>query len=277
MLKELEKYLVKPELYAPGTNCLWDDPYISEMMLDAHLNPDFDASTRKHSFVDKSVAWIAKIAPPSGYPRLLDLGCGPGLYAERFHKAGYKVTGIDFSERSVRYAEVQAALDKNDIEYLYQNYLTIDYIEQFDLATLIYCDYAVLSATDRSALLRKVYRALKPGGKFIFDVFTHKMRRPESRSWYYAENGGFYSDKPHLCLETVYQYDKDCRAELRQSIVICEESIQCYNIWDHFFNKAEIIKEVTPTGFREHEIYSDIAGKKYSDSGEELCVVLTKS
>ena len=249
MLNELVKYLSKPELYATGTNCLWDDPYISEMMLDAHLNPDFDASSRKHAFMDKSVAWIAGIAPPSEYPRLLDLGCGPGLYAERFHKAGYKVTGIDFSERSIRYAEVQAALDKSDIEYLYQNYLTIDYVEQFDIVTLIYCDYAVLSATDRSTLLRKIYSALKPGGKFIFDVFTHKMRRSESRSWYYSENGGFYSDKPHLCLDTVYQYDEKERAELRQSIVICEESIQCYNIWDHFFTKDEIIKEVAPVGF----------------------------
>ena len=59
-------------------------------------------------------------------------------------------------------------------------------------------------------------------------------------------------------------------------IVICEESIECYNIWDHFFTIDEIADEVSPVGFSEPEIYGDIAGKKYSDSGEEICVVLTK-
>ena len=141
---------------------------------------------------------------------------------------------------------------------------------------MIYCDYAALSASDRSALLGKVFQALKPGGKFIFDVFTHKMRGPESRSWYYSENGGFYTDEPHVCLEAVYQYDDDDRTELRQSIVITDNSVRCYNIWDHFFCKDEIVQEVQPIGFSAYEIFGDIAGKEYAESGETISYVFTK-
>jgi len=94
MLSKLSNYLVKPELYAPGTGIFWDDDHISKGLLEAHLSPDWDAATRNHEFVDKSVNWIASIANPEKYNKLLDLGCGPGLYAERFHKAGYSVTGI---------------------------------------------------------------------------------------------------------------------------------------------------------------------------------------
>ena len=96
------------------------------------------------------------------FQQLLDLGCGPGVYAERFNKAGYKVTGIDFSKRSIEYAKQQTLLNKSNIGYHYQNYLTIDYMEQFDVVTLIYCDYAVLPITERRILLEKVYQALKP-------------------------------------------------------------------------------------------------------------------
>ena len=180
MLNKLAKLCIKPELYAPSSSAFWDDPHISEGMLNAHLEPGNDASSRKHDFIDKSVEWIAKIAPPAMYKNLLDLGCGPGLYALRFHNAGYFVKGIDFSERSIKYAEVEAALHKADIEYYYKNYLTIDYDEQFDVITLIFCDYAALSASDKALLLQKVYKALKRGGKFVFDVFSHKMRLPES-------------------------------------------------------------------------------------------------
>lgn len=100
MFNELKKYTTKPKLYAPSTNKFWGDEHISKGMLEAHLNPNWDAATRKHKFVDKSVNWISKIAPSSQYKFLLDLGCGPGLYAERFNSAGYSVTGVDFGAKS---------------------------------------------------------------------------------------------------------------------------------------------------------------------------------
>lgn len=275
MFNKLENYTTKPKLYAPSTNKFWDDEHISKGMLEAHLNPNWDAATRKHEFLDKSVNWISKIAPSSQYKFLLDLGCGPGLYAERFSSVGYTVTGVDFSNRSITYAKEQTLLNKSNIEYLYQNYLTIDYVEQFDVITLIYCDYAALSVTDRLTLLRKVYQALKPNGKFIFDVFTPLMRKAESCSWEYNEDGGFFSDRPHICLESVYQYDED-NTELRQCIVITEDIVDCYNIWDHFFTKEALLSEIQTAGFNTFEFYDDIAGKEFSGTGETICGVFTK-
>jgi SAM-dependent methyltransferase len=276
MFNELKKYITKPELYAPSTNKFWDDDHISKGLLDAHLNPNWDAATRKPEFLDKSVNWISKIAPSSQYRFLLDLGCGPGLYAERFNNARYSVTGVDFSKRSISYAKEQASLNKSNIVYHYQNYLTIDYVEQFDVITLIYCDYAALSIGDRLILLRKVHQALKPKGKFIFDVFTPLMRKAESSSRPYYEESGFWSEKPHICFESVYQYDDEDNTELRQSIVLTEETVNCYNIWDHFFTKETLLSEIQTIGFNSFEFYGDIAGKEFSDTGETICAVFTK-
>lgn len=276
IFNELKKYTTRPKLYAPSTNKFWDDAHISKGLLKAHLDPNWDAATRKPEFLDKSVNWTSKIAPPSQYKYLLDLGCGPGLYAERFSTAGYFVTGVDFSKRSIAYAKERMLLNKSNIEYLYQDYLTIDYIEQFDVITLIYCDYPALSITDRLNLLRKVYKALKPGGKFIFDVFTPKMRKEEGHSWQYSEEGGFWSEKPHVCLEAVYQYDDDDQTELRQSIVITDETVHCYNIWDHFFTKEALLSEIQPICFKACDLSGDIAGKEFSNTGETICGVITK-
>lgn len=276
MFNQLSDFSKKPKLYAPSTDKFWDDDHISKGMLEAHLNPDWNAATRKHDFVDKSVRWITSIAQPAQFQQLLDLGCGPGIYAERFHKAGYTVTGIDFSKRSIEYAQERTLLNKSNIQYYYQNYLTIDYTEQFDVITLIYCDYAPLSITDRLILLRKVYQALKPNGKFIFDVFTPLMRKEENHSWYYSEESGFWNQKPHICLNSVYQYDDEDNTELRQSIVLTEDTINCYNIWDHYFTKEKLISEIQPIGFNTLEFYGDIAGQEFSDTGETICGVFTK-
>lgn len=276
MFNQLSDYTKKPTLYAPSTGKFWDDEHISKGMLEAHLNPDWNAATRKHDFVDKSVRWITSIAPPAQFQQLLDLGCGPGIYAERFRKAGYTVTGIDFSKRSIEYAQEQTSLNKSNIQYYYQNYLTIDYTEQFDVITLIYCDYAPLSITDRLILLRKVYQALKPNGKFIFDVFTPLMRKAENRLWYNCEESGFWNENPHICLNSVYQYDDEDNTELVQSIVLTEDTINCYNIWDHYFTKEKLISEIKPVGFNTFEFYGDIAGQEFSDTGETICGVFTK-
>ena len=78
-------------------------------MLASHLNPDEQGATCKHDFAFKSAEWIATVAPPAEYKKLLDLGCGPGIYAERFVKEGFAVIGIDFSTRSIAYAKKQTA------------------------------------------------------------------------------------------------------------------------------------------------------------------------
>lgn len=276
MFDQLAVFLKKPELYAPGTGPFWDDGHISKMMLQAHLNPDWDAASRNHAFLDRSAEWIAQIAPPSRYRKLLDLGCGPGLYAERFHNAGYCVTGIDFSRRSIAYAEEQSRLHHSKTDYRCQNYLTMDFTEQFDVITLIYCDYPAMPVTDRILLLKKVYRALKPGGKFIFDVFTPSMRKKESHTWQYCEKGGFWCERPHVCLESVYQYDDADETELRQSVVLTQDAIRCYRIWDHFFTKEKLLSEVYPTGFGDATLYGDVAGKAFSDTGKTICGVFIK-
>ena len=276
MIRQLSGFLEKPQLYASSTGEFWNDAHISKGMLAAHLNPQEDAATRKLEFLDRSVHWISKIAPPAQYKSLLDLGCGPGLYAQRFHAAGYCVTGVDFSRRSIAYAKEQAMQQNSPIEYHYQNYLTMDYKNQFDVITLIYCDYAVLPKADRLLLLNKIYKALRQNGKFIVDVFTPKMRKKESRTWQCHEEGGFWCEKPHICLESVYQYDDEDATELRQCVVVADESIKCYNIWAHFFTKEKLLSEIQPVGFNSFEFYGDVAGKPLSDNDETICGVFTK-
>jgi len=213
----------KPKLYRASTNKFWDDEHISTGMLEAHLNPHQDGASRTHDFIDKSVDWVTTIIKPQKGTKLLDLGCGPGFYTSRFYQAGYEVTGIDFSKRSISYAKEQCELNDWCIDYHYQDYLTIDYTEEFEIITMIYCDFAVLSESDRKILIEKVYRALKPNGIFLFDVFTEKMRKTESKNWYKSEEDGFFSPISHMCLQATYQYDDEDQTQLEQYVILTEK------------------------------------------------------
>ncbi len=277
MLNQLFKYLERPPVYTKSTCKFWDDEHVSKGLLEAHLNPRLEAASRQHDFIDKSVEWISEIAPSSVYSNLLDLGCGPGLYAERFYKKGYRVTGIDYSNRSINYAVNKAAENDQDIHYKYQNYLEIDYRNEYDLITLIYCDFVVLSDEERATLLKKIYNALKPGGKFIVDVFTVKEfeDRKESHTWEISENGGFWRPNKHLCLQSHFIYDNNVR--LDQYTIIDEEGkVDVVRNWFKAYTKDTIIEEIEKAGFSNIMIYSDVAGKAYSDESKTICVVVEK-
>lgn len=178
MINKLLSLLQKPTLWQRSLENFWDDEHISKGLLEAHLNPDSDAASRNHSFIEGSAQWLFSIIPAGS--KILDLGCGPGLYAKRLSDAGFDVTGIDFSKRSINYAKENDRKSK----YIYQNYLELDYSEAFDAVILIYCDYAALTMEERKTLLAKVYRALKPGGLFIFDVFTEQTHKGKSDNTY---------------------------------------------------------------------------------------------
>jgi SAM-dependent methyltransferase len=277
MYDKLIKYLSeRPEAYAPGTSKFWDDPHISKGMLEAHLNPEIDAATRKMNFVRQSADWIGHTADPAARPRLLDIGCGPGIYAELFCRRRFDVTGVDFSPRSIAYAKEHAETERMDIRYLCQNYLDMDCDRSFDVVTLIYCDFGVLSGDDRAKLLEKVYRALKPGGLFITDVCTMRQYEgwEEKCTWSFCL-GGFWSENPYACLYSFRYYEH--RIILEQYVIVEENDMRCYNIWNHGFTTEELEANCSAAGFTAVSFCGDVAGGMLTEESKAICAVARKA
>lgn len=277
MYQDLTKYLIKPDSPKTSTAAFWDDEHISKGLLEAHLNAGWDAASRKHKFIERSAEWIAKIAPPCDYPALLDLGCGPGLYAEQFFRFGYSATGIDFSKRSIDYAVNRLGQTRSHITYKYMNYLSIDYKECFNLITIIYGDYCVLSNADRKIFRDNAYKALVPGGKLILDCFTEVRfnNEKEENSFEVCEDGGFWSETGYIAFNITGKYPKES-AFLRRHVIVKETVIHCYDFFDKRFTIESLEQEIYDAGFTHAEYFSDIAGKPYSKRSETLCGVFTK-
>lgn len=274
MYTKLLSYLKqKPLEYEKSTAKFWDDEHISKYMLEAHLNPDIEAASRQHSFIKDSARWIASQVKQSGNCKLLDLGCGAGIYAQEFANSGFSVTGIDFAKRSIDYAKAQATLHNLPITYHYQSYLEMKHENEFDLITLIFCDFGVLPRSDRALLLKKIKTALKPGGVLILDGFTEKYydRFAESRILAY-EDTGFWSATPYMCITTNYRYD-DNKIYLEQYLVVTEKQINCYNIWNQAFDAISLSAELKMAGFAEFQFYKNVRGECLSNDDTTICIV----
>ena len=75
-----------PEPWAEGQKIPLDDPSFSRRMLREHLSQDHDAASRRFAIIDQHVAWIHHQVLSDRTSRILDLGCGPGLYTSRLSR-----------------------------------------------------------------------------------------------------------------------------------------------------------------------------------------------
>lgn len=272
--KLIDALKTEPAAYETTGIAFWDDEHVSKSMLQAHLSPLADGASRKHAFMEASVNWIATLPLPG--QALLDLGCGPGLYAQLFAEKGFCVTGIDFSKRSIEYAKQAALGEGKNIRYLYQNYMEIDYTNAFDAVTLIYCDFGVLPPQSRKQLLGKIYAALKPNGLFIVDAWTPAQYLDfEDNMQTTYEDTGFWREEPYICIQKNKRYEN--QVFLEQYTIVTKENCETYNNWNHAFTPDELEADLQQAGFTMEGLYGNVAGPPFNDKSTSLCAVGKKA
>ncbi len=274
--EKLNELYQKPKPFSTGTSIFWKDDYISKNLLQVHIDPDVELASRNPSFIEENVKWILTKTESIKGCSILDLGCGPGLYANKIAAHGTNVTGIDFSKRSIEYAQNKAEELNLSIDYRCMNYLDIDFENEFDIVLLIYYDFAVLSPDNQITLLKKISKALKNDGLFIFDILTeHFPKYQTEKSEWFLEEAGFWRPEKCLCLHKQFHYS-EIQAFLDQFIIIDENGIEVYKIWDQYYSKEKISKLLSSNGFSSLEYYENASGKAYSDNSETMCVVAHK-
>ncbi len=271
------EYMQRPPAFAPGETRFWTDPHIACQMLAAHLDPDSDAASRRPETIQRSCDWIVETLNLQPGDAVLDLGCGPGLYAAILARHGLQVTGIDFSQNSIDYATQIARRDGLAITYRCQDYLQLEDEACFNAALLIYGDYCPLSPQQRLRLLANVLRALKPGGYFVLDVSTPHLRQREGlKNGWYAVPSGFWKASPHLVLEQGFAYpDQDIY--LDQYLVIDEQGkLSMYRNWFQDFTADTIRRELEANGFIINSLWSDLTGQPYQPDTDWIGLIAHK-
>ena len=273
-----EKKMPRPEAFQFYTaEELWNDEYISKQMLQYHLNESVDLSSRKVEFINRSTQWIASHFGVGPKTAIADFGCGPGLYTTRYAREGADVTGIDFSENSIRYAKETAAKEKLNINYVAENYLEFDTEKRFDLITMIMCDFCALSPEQRKTLLNKFGKLLKSGGSILLDVYSLVGFDQKEESSTYEHNilDGFWSDQDYYGALDSFKYDKEKVTLDRWTIYEKARTRTIYN-WLQCFSRDSIAAEFAENGFEIEEYFSNVAGEPFDPELSEFAIVVRK-
>ena len=279
MFKELKEINVRPAPFQFYTaDELWTDEHTSKKMLEYHLNESIDASSRNKNFIERSVEWIVSHFEVDKNTEIADFGCGPGLYTTMLAERGAIVTGIDFSENSLKYAEQVAAENGLKVNYVLTDYLDFETTSRYDLIIMIMCDFCVLSPEQRKKLLSKFNSILKPNGSVLLDVYSLNSfeQREESATYELNQLNGFWSPEDYYCFVNTFKYEKE--KVILDKYTIIEESRKrvVYN-WLQCYSKDSLRNEFEENGFKIEELYSDVAGKPFTSESAEIAIVAKKS
>ena len=253
---------------------LWTNPHTAGQMLAYHLDETVDAASRNHKFLDRSAAWIASHFGLAPGAKVADFGCGPGLYAQRLAREGLAVTGIDFSENSIRYARETAKAEGLDIEYVHADYLEFETDQRYDLMIMIMCDFCALSPDQRTLLLRKFRSMVADGGAILPDVYSPQMFDAREESATYERNllDGFWSPDEYFGFLNTFKYDEERVLLDKYTIVERDRTRRIFN-WLQCFTPSELEREFAECGLQVMERWGDVAGSVYHSEASEFAVV----
>jgi SAM-dependent methyltransferase len=142
-LQEIVRRTQPPVPWAEGEKIPWNEPGFSARMLNEHLSQTHDLASRRSEIIDRHVAWIHDSVLGGCPSRVLDLGCGPGLYTQRLARLGHCCTGVDFGPASIAYARGQAAAEGLACRYIEADMRTIGALalDPVDLVMLVYGEF----------------------------------------------------------------------------------------------------------------------------------------
>ena len=117
---------------------------------------------------DKEFNFYDSLLKRNGCRAVLEIGCGSGMLARRFMKNGYDYLGLDLFNEMLDIARKETGSER----FIQCDMRNLTFKSQFDAVLITGRSLAYI--TENQGILdtlRGVYRALKPNGIFIFDIF----------------------------------------------------------------------------------------------------------
>lgn len=185
----------------------------------------------------------------------VDLACGTASVAIRLAEQGLQVTAVDMSEDMLTVASQKASGMDNPPRFICQPLQELHLPKGVDLAVcaLDSLDY-ITDPVDCAQAIKRIYKALNPGGIFIFDVNTPEKLRAMDGQVFLDEDDdvycvwrGEFDEETNICSYgmDLFQREGDC----------WYRSFEEHR--EYAYSQEQLIGYLKDTGFTHIEVYAD--------------------
>jgi SAM-dependent methyltransferase len=217
----------------------------------------YDASGQL-AFSLKMIPYLQQLLErhPAPGKTMLDLACGTGTVAISFAQEGWSVYGVDGSPRMLDQARLKAVEFGVSVAWSCQDMRRFVLPKPVHLATCLYdsMNY-MLTGEDLSAVFRRVYANLAPGGLWILDMNTAYAL---ATVW---DDVTYFSDSPDLSMVMKSRYD-----ERRQRATV---TVTCFQRVNDLYRK--IAEEHTEQAYPPEQVSMYLVDAGFVLEGSYAC------
>lgn len=197
--------------------------------------------------------------------KVLDLACGHGRITNLLAKRDCVMTGLDATDLFLQQARCDAAEQGVTVEYLKGDMRSLPWTDQFDCVVNWFTAYGYFSDDENRQVLREVYRALKPGGKFLLEHQNRDQILKHFQPAFVTEREGNY-----LIDRNRYNVLTGCTENER--IIVRDGRVRKLQFFVRLFSYTELRDWLLQTGFQRVEGYGHTGEALKLDSRRMILV-----
>ena len=249
------------------------------MKLYSELAEYYFSIESNHREIQNDIILIRSYLNGLDQPSILDLGCGTGEHLNALKKFGVRGVGIDSSPEMLKVAKKRYP---SGIEFINKSFISFDYYNEFDAVLCLFGSMVyLLNDKDVDNLFWNTWRALKPGGIGIFEVWhsipvrkignrpvTHVSRTKHQDILIERERGfNIIEESKRTIVKVEYLYK-----------VLSPGSSAAYNDTHTMraFTLDEISTFIKSNGFEIKNIFANSMKEKFNENSNKMLIIFQK-
>ncbi len=223
-----------------------------------------EATRADAGFIEKVLALV-----PGA--RVLDVPCGPGRFTLELARRGYRMTGVDISPDSLKYARAGAAAEGLAVDWRLSDMRDLPWQGEFDAAFCAGNSFGYFDDAGNAEYLAAAARVLKPGARFLLESgWVAESILPNFRADIDMEAGGvrFTARNTYDPLtgrvESVFAASRGKESQTRPA-------------FHRVYTVNEIVRMLEAAGLQSLKAFGSPAGEPYGLGSHRLLLVATRA
>jgi SAM-dependent methyltransferase len=237
----------------------FDDRYVTEL-----------SAQKPSGQTRREVDFLLRTLHLSPGSRLLDVACGYGRHAAELSRRGFHVVGVDLSRSML--AEARRRFREGPrLRFVRADMRRLDFAVEFDAVFSFFTSFGYFTPGQNQAVLRRMARALRPGGRLLVDhrnpAYDAALPR---RNWYRAG--------PNRLILEDRRFDPRTNMSECTQLVVADRRGRAvqrrFRVQE--FSLAEWRRMLDGAGLRLIRAYAGYDGRGYRPASSERLIVLAE-
>ncbi len=218
---------------------------------------------------DAEVSALVSLLGTQPPARILDLACGFGRHTNRLAARGYSMTGVDRMDGFLQIARQQAAQMDVQVDYQQADMRQIAFEDEFDWVMLLFTAFGYFSDAENLQVLVNVSRALKKGGRLVFDSLNRDAIEKDFHPAFVIEKEG------NLMIDRL-SFDSLEGRFYNKRIVFRDGVRKDKPYFVRLYNPNEVKALLSEAGLELEKIYGGFDRKQFKMDSHRMVVVARK-